>query len=231
MNLKRARWIRLQRGQAMMEYWPTIPAAIIVMLIASLLVQVIESSFLQVAEGLNREGLDCEVESDEESEGPDTANLGCHTIQLVGKSYDEQNDRTTVAYKVTNGCDPDISHWSLEFPRGLQDKVLSVSEQYEWVVDPTTGVAGLKFDTEYGGGGGGKDKKDKKVQDTLLLVNLRREGFDDSRVVLITLAGYYNWTTTTVAIKAGQDIYYSSISAPTSLAEYEDDSEEDECEL
>ena len=81
---------------------------------------------------------------------------------MISQYHDEANDQTTVAYKVTNGCDPDISHWTLGFPQGVADKILASSENYEdWGTDPTTGLAGIKFDTEYGGGGGGDDGGDE----------------------------------------------------------------------
>ena len=110
-------------------------------------------SILQTVDYLNPTDLRCE-EPVEEEEGPDTAYLDCHTIELVTNTYDEVNDQTTVGYKVTNGCDPDISHWVLGIPKGIADKIVAYSEEPEkWGYDPTTGLTGLKFDREYGGGG------------------------------------------------------------------------------
>jgi hypothetical protein len=245
MKKKHSRWFKWQRGQALMEYWPTIPAAICLMLAASGLTQAINKSILTTVDYLNPTGLEC-PEQEEKDEGPDEAQLNCHTIQLVGRSYDEVNDRTTVAYKVTNGCDPDISHWMLGAPSWIQDKILSASEKWEWVVDPTTGVAGIKFDTEYGGGGG-KGKKAFNQEEGFQGATVARdtgivlmsstapselsgrnaETEPDSRTVLVTLAGHYNWTMTTVAIKASTEVYHSTITAPIEI--YQGD--EDECEM
>jgi hypothetical protein len=242
MKKKHSRWFKWQRGQALMEYWPTIPAAICLMLAASGLTQAINKSILTTVDYLNPTGLEC-PEQEEQEEGPDEAQLDCHSIELVGRSYDEVNDRTTVAYKVTNGCDPDISHWMLGAPSWIQDKILSASEKWEWVVDPTTGVTGIKFDTPYSS----KDKKTANLDESLLGATMARDtGIvlmsstapselsgrnatePDSRTVLVTLAGHYNWTMTTVAIKAGtEEVYLGTITAPIEI--YQGD--EDECEM
>ena len=130
------------------------------MLMASGIATWFNKAILQTVDYLNPTDLRCEQQVDEE-EGLDEATLGCHTIQLASQYHDEVNDRTTVTYKVTNGCDPDISHWILGIPKGVADKIIASSEAYEeWKTDPTTGTAGIKFDTEYGGGGGGGDEDD-----------------------------------------------------------------------
>jgi hypothetical protein len=181
MKLRPSRWLKWQSGQAMAEYWVTIPGSIMIML--------------------------------------------------------SENDRTTVAYEVTSGCDPAISHWTLGLPDGLRDKVLSTSEAYEWGVDPNTGVSGIKFDTGYdvgGGGGGGKGKG--KAMGGVMLASFNRNSAStlpapvtmDSRTVLITLSGYYDWSLTEVAIKAGTEIYHSVITAPTTPADPEE--EQDQCQ-
>lgn len=214
MKPKESRWIRWQRGQALMEYWPTIPASIIIMLMASGIATWFNKSILQTVDYLNPSDIRCEEKVDEE-EGPDTAYLDCHTIELVDQVYDEANDQTTVGYRVTNGCDPDISHWVLGFPPGLVDKILTSSEKYEWVADPTTGVAGLKFDTEYG-----KSKPPKKTHNLnglMLASHSLTATTSDSRTVLLTLAGHYDWSITDVTIKAGTETYHSTITAPVAI--------------
>jgi len=237
MKPRESRWITWQRGQALTEYWPTIPASIIIMLMASGIATWFNKAILQTVDYLSPTDLRCEQQVDEE-EGLDEAILDCHTIQLVGNSYDEANDRTTVAYKVTNGCDPDISHWILGIPKGVADKIIASSEAYEqWQTDPTTGTAGIKFDTEYGGGGGGGDeddaddgggkgKKPKKTEslDGLMLASRSLSpSAADSRTIVLTLAGHYDWSLTQVTIKAGREVYHSTISAPVAIYQGTDD--------
>jgi hypothetical protein len=243
MKKKHSRWFKWQRGQALMEYWPTIPAAICLMLAASGLTQAINKSILTTVDYLNPTGLEC-PEQEEDEEGPTEAQLDCHSVELVGRSYDEVNDRTTVAYEVTSGCSPDISHWMLAAPEWFADNILSASEKWEYVTDPKTGVTGIKFDTPYRS----KDKKTANLDESLLgasmardsgivlmsfhspngLSGLNAETEPDSRTVLVTLAGHYDWTMTTIAIKAAdENVYLGTITAPIEI--YQGD--EDECEM
>jgi len=227
-------WYKLQRGQALMEYWPTIPATLMILVTTSMIVSFLNGSYLKVVDRLNNPGgFDCEQEQDEKEEGPDLAQLGCHSVQLVGKSYDDATDRTTVAYKVTSGCDPSISHWMLGIPKEVADKIVSSSEPYqEWATDPTTGQSGIKFDTGYessagqsddksGGKGGGK----KLAFGGNLFSRLFLE--TDERVVVFTIDGHYDWSVAYVTIKAGTQVYYSTITAPTTPYTEE---EEDQCQ-
>jgi hypothetical protein len=195
-----------------MEYWPTIPAAIIIMVAGATIASFLGNSFRTTAEYLDP-GLKCEAQPEEPFEGSDQAQLGCHTIELVGRSYNEEYDRTTVAYKVTSVCSPSISHWVLGFPSSLAGKVVSSSEAYEWVVDPKTGVAGLKFDTGYGGG--------RRTYGGVMLVDFFRQT-GDSRTVLLTLAGHFDWSMTDVAVKAGTEVYTSTITAPVTVYQEEE---------
>jgi hypothetical protein len=217
MKPKESRWTKWQRGQALMEYWPTIPASIIIMLMASGIATWFNKSILQTVDYLNPTDLRCEQKVDEE-EGPETAYLDCHTIQATNMFYDEVNDQTTVGYKVTNGCEPDISHWVLGFPPGLADKILASSEKYEWVEDPNTGVAGLKFDIPYG-----KGKKTQALDGLMLASRSLTATTSDSRTVLLTMAGHYDWSITEVTIKAGTETYHSTITAPVAIYQGTDD--------
>ena len=49
----------------------------------------------------------------------------------------------------------------------------------------------------------------------------------DSRIVLLTLGGYYDWGITEVSIKAGTEVYYSQITAPVAIRQ----GTEDECRV
>lgn len=164
-------WKKLERGQALMEYWPTFPAAVGIMIGAGAITAFLGGAFSSTTEGLNRAGLPQEVceTTEETTEGPTVAQLGDHTVEVTAQNYDPETDTTTVTYTVTSGTQPSISHWVLAMPSDVADNIVDVSEQYEWTdSDPTTGVAGIKFDTGYEGGeaggssseesGGGKGK-------------------------------------------------------------------------
>ena len=113
-------------------------------------------------------------------------------------------------------------------PEWIKDKVLSSSEAWEYVVDPTTGVAGIKFDKEYSSNdGGGQDQDKGKGKKIAGEQSGPKDTTSDSRTVLVTLAGHYNWSITEVSIKAGQEVYHSTITAPIQI--YQGD--EDECEM
>ncbi|MCZ7543507.1 MAG: hypothetical protein M5R40_08195 [Anaerolineae bacterium] len=64
-----ARGERMQRGQAMSEYWPTIPAGILIMLSATAIVGIITGALNKAVEGLTGTGLTCEEETSEVVEG------------------------------------------------------------------------------------------------------------------------------------------------------------------
>lgn len=222
-------WFKAQRGQALTEYWATIPAGIIIMLAAGGLTQFIIKTILTTTEVFQPTGgvSECDIVEEDKDEGPEYAQLDCHSVQLVGRSYDEESDQTTVAYKVTSACDPDISHWMLGVPASVASRILSSSEKYEYVTDPTTGVTGVKFDTEYGGGGG-KDKK--KSADAISLVDYSRAPTAvDSRVVILTMGGYFTWDIVEVGVKYGTETIINVITAPVAPATPED--EDDECAM
>ena len=109
MNERKSRWFRWQSGQAMSEYWVTIPSSIIILLSAAALVQFIIGGLLQTVHGLDRNtGLNCENQPEEQKEGPEYTQLDCYNVQLVAQSYDQVSDRTTAAYKVTATCGQNI---------------------------------------------------------------------------------------------------------------------------
>jgi hypothetical protein len=140
---KEPRWWRWQRGQAMVEYWPTLPAAVMVSIVAAALVGPLERVFMTTANNLT--GVTCEAPA-----GLPVANIGDHKVEVTCGSYDEVNNRTTVCFQVTSGCKPAISHWVLGLDKDTASKIVASNEPYEaWQVDPTTGAAGIKFDTGY----------------------------------------------------------------------------------
>ncbi|RMF81098.1 MAG: hypothetical protein D6737_06000 [Chloroflexi bacterium] len=155
-----SRFMRMQRGQAMTEYWPTIPAAIAVLVGAGFLVQFIVGSFSQTADALNN------CITTEEVAGPDNFSSNGHSVQTNSTTYDADNNRTTFSFQVTSGGDHAISHWTLGLPLEFQNYVVAISDgdntnpTTEWGFDPTTGITGLKFDDGYSGNGGGNNNND-----------------------------------------------------------------------
>lgn len=229
------RWLRWQRGQAMAEYWVTIPAGIIIMLAAAGVVQFITGSLTQAVEGLEYTGsVECAVTTPDEDTGPIYADLSGHTIELIMNVYDEETDTTQIAYRVTSGGRHDISHWILGLPPGVAKHIIWTSEP--WVdhttkADPTTGMFGIKFDTGYdssggsdsggaGDGGGAteppkdKDKPGKKKSDAGIVLTGYSAREADSRTVVIHLAGYFDWDITDLGVKASTEVFMGTITAP-----------------
>lgn len=229
-NPKEPTWKRLQRGQALMEYWPTIPAAVAIMIGAAVLVSFVNSAFLRTANGLDRY---CKSPEPVETK----AEMFNHKVEGSAAVYDPETNRTTVAFTVTSGSQPSISHWVLGLPKEVAAHIIQSSEPYEWTDnDPTTGAAGIKFDRGYeadgggnnGGGnnggnnGGGKGKKASNAG--LVLAGYSRPvafapaaagEATDTRMISITLDGNYLFGAVTVVTKAGSDqVGTGTISAP-----------------
>jgi hypothetical protein len=143
-------WWRMQSGQALVEYWPTIPAAIMVMITASAFVAPVKDIFQMTANSLS--GVECETVAG----GPTAVDLdGGHRIEVTSSVYDPNTDRTTVSFHVSSGDQPSISHWVLGIDEDTADKIIDSNEVFEnWSTDPTTGKTGIKFDIGYEGEGG-----------------------------------------------------------------------------
>jgi hypothetical protein len=212
-NTTEPRWKQLQRGQALVEYWPTFPAAIAIMISAAILVQFINNSFLRTAQGLTGAGL-CQTTDQKVST---SAQMYNHTIEASSKVYDPVTNRTTVSFTVTSGSQPSISHWVLGLPKNVADNVIQMSEAGSWTdADPTTGAKGIKFDTGYEAGGGSGGKGGKSAANTgLVLASYRAKaastaeqtgtGITDTRVISMTLSGNYTFGAVDVTTKAGTD--------------------------
>ncbi|GAB4418611.1 MAG: hypothetical protein Kow00106_14660 [Anaerolineae bacterium] len=226
-HTRRLRW---QRGQALAEYWVTIPAGIILMLAAAGIVQFITNGLTQTVEGLEYTGdIECAMQgTDDEKAGPLFTDLNGHTVEVVMDIYDEETDTTQIAYQVTSGGDHDISHWILGLPPGVARHIVWTSEP--WIdhttkADPTTGMFGIKFDIGYGSGGEDEaaepaDKPGKKKSAAPLALtgySFREE--TDSRTIIIHLAGYFEWDITDLGIKAGTEVFMGTITAPARQVE------------
>ncbi|MBZ0295641.1 MAG: hypothetical protein K8L99_23995, partial [Anaerolineae bacterium] len=198
---KQINWQKLESGQALIEYWPTIPVAVAVMIVAAVIAPTINSAFLRAAGGLS--GISCDAPEDV-TDGPSTiTNLdGGHTIELTSNVYDPVDDRTTITFTVTSGTQPVISHWVLGIDQETASRIVASSEAYEpWGLDPATGQTGIKFDTNYdgSGGGGGKDKGPKaSVGGQIVLASYRSstvlaatalQTIGESRTIVLTFTG------------------------------------------
>ncbi len=219
MTDKSSKWRRLQSGQALMEYWPTIPVAIAIMVSAGILVGFLNVAFLRTVNGLDGY---CKAGTPAET----VAEMHNHRIEASAAVYDPVTNRTTIAYTVTSGSSPSISHWVLGIPRSVADRIIQISEPAAWTDgDPTTGAVGLKFDIGYeadgGGGGGGKGGGKKASVGGLMLASYtapRETTLQSStavRVISITLDGNYQFGSVTVTTKAGADqIGTGTVSGP-----------------
>jgi len=236
MNVFKSFFRRAESGQALVEYWPTIPAAIAIMISAGAITNFLNNAFLKTADSLGRVGLSMEVcnSTSDSDEGPDEAtDLGDHTIDLTAVVYDPVTDTTTVTYHVVSGSQPSISHWVLAIPKSMADLIIDESEPWEWTdSDPTTGTMGIKFDTGYEGGdaGGPPDKEDKdngkgkpklrpgiQSQARMLAGTFALISTGEARDIVMLFSGELNFTTVEVTVKAGTESNYSTISAPTSV--------------
>jgi hypothetical protein len=227
-----SRWNRLQSGQAMMEYWPTIPAAIMIMIAGGALVHMLNGAFSKTTDALYRAGLNSEIcmTTSETVDGTDEAVMNDHHIQVSATVYDPGTDTTTVTYTVTSGASPSISHWVLGIPKSIAANIIDESEAWEWTdSDPTTGVAGIKFDTGYESEANTEEPKDKEPKDTgkppkktksialntydfSVMAELLPTG--ETRDIVLVLSGQYDFDPVTVSVKAGTDTYTSTITAP-----------------
>jgi len=212
MKRRTPKWLRWQRGQALVEYWPTIPAGIALMLSAGLLVQWITGGLLTIIDYTQPTEYVCEEkEPDLTYEGPiDTPEFDKHEVILTTRTYDEETDTTVVVYKVTNTPSPDISHWTLGMPPGVGKNIKWTSEAYEAVNgDKHNNITGIKFDTPFSSRG--------YLPNGYGLIGYSPRAIGSSRDVVIHLGGYYEWGIVEVGVKGGQIIETSSITGPVKL--------------
>jgi hypothetical protein len=229
-NNNESLWMRLQRGQALSEYIPTFPAAIMIMIGASLITGILIDSFQKTVDILTPGyGLPCEAEDTSHDEGPLVAHLGPHVIELTARVYDPATNTTSVTYKVSSADSPAISHWTLAITKAVADNIIDQSEPWVWTdPDPFTGTAGIKFDRGYEFRGGGRQSNNGGI--VLASFNPAVPNFVEeeeyhyvSREITLLISGQYDWGATEVSVKAGQETYYTSISgAPVHLAELDE---------
>jgi hypothetical protein len=132
-NTQKPWWWRLQSGQAMVEYWPTIPAAVMVMICATALVGPIGHIFHQTSDALNL------VVCGQAPPAYFTLPVG-QAVQILGTDYYSKHDRSTFTLSV-----PDDSQVILGFSDGDIQRISQSSTSYD------TTDSGISFDTNTSG--------------------------------------------------------------------------------
>ena len=105
---KQKGWRNLESGQALMEYWPTLPAAIMIIISAGLITNFLRGAFSQTADVLERSSAGIQLEvcnTTEDQIGTDSTVVDNHLIELISTNFDGEN--TTVVYRVTSAEDAD----------------------------------------------------------------------------------------------------------------------------
>jgi hypothetical protein len=204
------------RGQALIEYYAIFPGVITLSLVALVAIGMVVSHGLRQTVDSFSGVCETQVEPDESAEGNTVALFegADHSVRLTDKSYD--GEYTSITYTVTSSGNPSISHWMLGLPPEIMANLVSISEDGEVLdldsdaidfgTDPTTGVAGLKFDNGF----------EYAMEPYTMLTGIADEEQEGlAREVTILLTGGYTFTEEAVAVKAGQDSYVTVISMPT----------------
>jgi hypothetical protein len=137
---------KLERGQAMMEYWPTIPAAIAIVISAGMMVNFLKGGLSKTAEVLYRSSAGVQIEvcdtTSLNEQGPTVAeNIGPHHVELVSVTYNPETDETTVTYEVTSGS-PLIKSVTFDIPDAIgTDEIKVASESWSPQDDIVTGYS------------------------------------------------------------------------------------------
>jgi hypothetical protein len=230
---------RFQRGQALAEYMPLIPAAIMVLIGAGMMGRMLVQWFAHTVVIFDRHGLACEIlEVDPppaSQDGPLVAYIDDHRIELKATVYDPATNTTTVTYRVTSGDQPSISHWTLGIPRSIYDNIIEISEGQTTFVDPDQHFEehGLKFDRDFAGSGGkktppGQQKNFDSNGGIVLasfsgpvLTSTAQYDMEDyqgvARDITILIDGEYNFYSGDVYVKAGSSTLSGTISLPYSV--------------
>ncbi len=226
---------RSQRGQSMAEYMVLYPVAVGVAIAASILGAWLYQTLSYAVDEIDPTNV-CRALPEQE-EGPDdntsytdSTFAGDHAITLTGTEYDEGNDVTRVTYTVYSGASPSISHWTLGLDPDSVD-FISASEGFEWTAsDPTTGTAGIKFDTGYEANESEEEEDNgppanrgrSKISVDFRILWPSGEDFAVSRDITLMFSGQYDFESTDASIKAGQEVEYTSILAPVRIKSEEE---------
>ena len=127
-------WWHMQSGQALAEYWPTIPAAIMVMITAAAIVGPVGRIFHRTSDALNL------VVCGDAPPAYFTLPIGS-VVEVLGANYDSGNDRTTFTLSV-----PGDSNVILGLTEEEAQRITQASEDYNSYQSTSTGDWQVSFD-------------------------------------------------------------------------------------
>jgi len=129
-------WWRHQSGQALVEYWPTLPAAIMVMIVAAAMVGPLGHIFHRTADTLNL------VTCGDAPPAYFTLPIG-QVVEILGTDYDSKHDRSTLTLSV-----PGDSQVIINLTPEEMDRIAQISDNYDTYENPNTGETGISFDAD-----------------------------------------------------------------------------------
>ncbi len=127
-------WWQMQSGQALVEYWPTIPAAVMVMIVAAAVVGPIGHIFHRTSDALNL------VACGDAPPAYFTLPIGS-VVEVLGANYDSDNNRSTFTLGV-----PGDSNVILGLTEEEVQRIAEASENYNSYQNPDTGDWQVSFD-------------------------------------------------------------------------------------
>jgi hypothetical protein len=131
-------WWQLQSGQALAEYWPTIPAAIMVMIVAAAIAGPIGHIFHRTSDALNL------VVCGQAPPAYFTLPIGS-VVEVLGTDYDSKHDRSTFTLGV-----PEDGQVILGLTQEEIDRIAQSSENYNVAENPDSGETSISFDADSG---------------------------------------------------------------------------------
>lgn len=135
---RRPWWWRFQSGQAMVEYWPTLPAAVMVMICAGAIAGPLGHIFHQTADTLNL------VTCGDAPPAYFTLPVG-DVVEILGTDYDSKHDRSTFTLSI-----PGDSDTYLALSQEDLERIAQSSDNYDVYEDPSTGETGVVFTGDSG---------------------------------------------------------------------------------
>jgi hypothetical protein len=209
-------WHRIQRGQALVEYWPTLPVGVMIMISAAAIIAPMRHAYQTTADVLNG----CEVIQ----LGPTSADLnGGHRVEVVSSNYN--GSETTVVIKVSSGDQPAISHVVFGFDADTASKIVYANYDYQMMydsADPTTGKFGIKFDQGYSGNGNnGNDSGGPKKARLVNAYRPRMVDYVEEREIVLTFTGRVDFVEyVEVTTKSGSDqVSTGTVSIPSATGD------------
>ncbi len=205
---------KMEKGQALLEYVATFPAAIMVgIVVGAAMGPGLVNMYQRVVLTFEEEVV-CETTTP-----PTKSYPGGHEIEVVDHNYD--GAETTVTYRVKSTNNPSISHWVLGLSEDAYDDLISISEgNTEFGTDPTSGTTGLKFDTGYETASNIQNPTDIRMMSGTTLAFApynapQQQLITDEREITMVFSGEYDLVEEKVSIKAGPNVYYETMAVPS----------------